>query len=151
MNQSILQRLKEDQKKAMKAHEKERLMLIRTLIADIRNEEIKCNKQELDEPEVLAVLRRGAKMRADAIVEAKKVGREETAAKEARELEWIETYLPQQLTEEEVREKAKALLADLGIENKKEMGKFMKAWMGKYRDISDGKTVQRILGELLQD
>ncbi len=149
MSDSILQKLKSDQKEAMKAHEKERLTLIRMLIADIRNEEIKLGKQELDEPEVLTVLRRGAKMRVDAIEDAKKVGRDETAAKEARELALIEAYLPKQLSEDEVREKAGALIAELGIESKKDMGKFMKAWMGKYRDVSDGKTVQKILGELL--
>ena len=149
MSDSILQKLKSDQKEAMKAHEKERLTLIRMLIADIRNEEIKLGKQELDEPEVLTVLRRGAKMRVDAIEDAKKVGRDETAAKEARELALIEAYLPKQLSEDEVREKAGALIAELGIESKKDMGKFMKAWMGKYRDVSDGKTVQKILAELL--
>ncbi len=149
MSNSILQQLKSDQKEAMKAHEKERLTLIRMLIADIRNEEIKLGKQELDEPEVLTVLRRCAKMRVDAIEDAKKVGRDETAAKEGRELAWIEAYLPKQLSEDEVREKAGALIAELGIESKKDMGKFMKAWMGKYRDVSDGKTVQKVLSELL--
>ncbi len=151
MSESILQRLKSDQKAAMKAKEKERLSLIRMLIADIRNEEIKLAKQELDDAEVLAVLRRAAKMRVDAIEDAKKVGRDETAAKEAQELAWIEVYLPKQLSDDQIREKARALVQELGIESKKDMGKFMKAWMAQYRDVSDGKTVQRILGELLNE
>jgi uncharacterized protein YqeY len=149
MSPSILQKLKGDQVEAMKAREKDRLTLIRMLIADIRNEEIKLGKQELEESEILTVLRRGAKMRADAIADAKKVGRDETAAKEAQELHWIEAYLPQQLSEDAVREKAQALIAELGIESKKDMGKFMKAWMSQYRDVSDGKTVQKVLADLL--
>jgi len=149
MTGKLQERLTADMKAAMKAGEKPRLGLIRMLINDLKNEQGRLLRDELSEDEEIAVLRKAAKMRKDAIDQARQVGREEAAANETRELEWIETYLPRQMSVEETEQMVKELLAELGIDSRKETGRFMKEWMARYKAVSDGKLVQQALGKLL--
>lgn len=149
MTGPVQERLTADMKAALKAGEKERLGLLRMLINDLKNEQLSGADDELGEEQELAVLRRSAKMRREALEQARELGREEIAAKEERELGWIESYLPRVMGIEEVEARAAELIAELGIENRKETGRFMKEWMSRYRAVSDGKVVQQVLGRLL--
>ncbi len=149
MSGPLQTKLTADLKTALKAGEKQRLGVIRMVIADLTNEQIKLNRDTLEEAEEQAVLRRSAKMRREAAEAARQAGRTQTAEQEASEAAIVEAYLPQRLTEAEIEDKARALLAELGIDSRKEQGKFMKAWMERYRAVSDGKLVSQVLGRLL--
>ncbi|MFQ5504039.1 MAG: GatB/YqeY domain-containing protein [Planctomycetota bacterium] len=149
MSGSTQKRLTEDMKTALRAGEKEKLTLLRMLINDLKNEQLSRTDDDLSEEQELAVLRRSAKMRREALEQARELGREEIASREERELGWIESYLPQVMDVEEVEARAAELIAELGIESRKETGRFMKEWMSRYRAVSDGKIVQQVLGKLL--
>ncbi|PIE21871.1 MAG: hypothetical protein CSA62_15235 [Planctomycetota bacterium] len=145
----LQQRISDDTKAAMKARDKERVQLLRMLVNDLQQEQYKTGKSELKEGEELAVLRKSAKMRGDSIQAAEDSGREEFAAKERRELEIIESYLPKMMDAEETQAKVQELLQELGISERKEQGRFMKEWMSRYKATSDGKLVNQLLGKLL--
>ncbi|MAE76799.1 MAG: hypothetical protein CMJ85_08030 [Planctomycetes bacterium] len=149
MSGAIQARLTADMKTAMKAGEKDRLLLIRMLISDLKNEQMKLNHEDLTEDEEFAVLRRASKMRKDAAEQARNAGRTDTAEKEEAEIVWIEGYLPQQLDTAEIEAKAREMIAELDIASRADQGRFMKEWMARYRAVSDGKIVNQVLGKLL--
>ena len=149
MSGEIQERLVTQMKEAMRAKAKDRLVLLRMLINDLKNEQEKLGHNKLNEDEELSVLRKAAKMRKDAAKMAHEAGRDEMARNELAELSIIETFLPTQLSPGETEQKLGALLAELGISEKKETGKFMREWMSRYKAVTDGKLVQRLLGERL--
>lgn len=154
MSGEIQARLVLQMKEAMRAKAKERLVLLRMLINDLKNEQDKLGDGKLEdgklcEADELSVLRKAAKMRKDAADMALDAGREEMAKNELAELAIIETFLPTPLSPEETEEKLDALLAELGVSEKKETGKFMREWMSRYQTVTDGKLVQRLLTERL--
>lgn len=146
----LQQRLSDDIKDAMRAKDKERLGLLRMLVNDLKQEQHRIGKDELSETEEHGVLRKSAKMRHEAIESAHEVGREDVATKERRELEIIETYLPQLMDAATTEAKVQELLAELRITERKEQGRFMKEWMSRYKAVSDGKLVNQVLGKLLR-
>lgn len=149
MSGEIQARLVEQMKDAMRAKEKERLVLTRMLINDLKNRQEKLGRNDLSEEEELSVLRKAANMRQDAADQAQDAGREEIAQNELAELAIIETFLPTQLSPEETAAKIDDLIKDLGISEKKETGKFMREWMSRYKASTNGKLVQRLLSERL--
>lgn len=146
---SLQDKITTDMKAALRAGEKDKLTVLRMLIADLKNFREAGGHDALTEEQEISVLRKAQKMRQDSVNSAREVGREEMAAKEERESEWIAGYLPQLMDEAQTREKAAALLAELGIRERKDTGRFMKEWMSRYKAVSDGRLVQRALGELL--
>ena len=103
---SLNDQLTEDLKQAMKAKDAMRLRTIRSLRAALKEKEIaerRDGEAHLSEEQVLAVVQKQAKQRRDAIAQYEPAGRDDLAAKEQEELEIIETYLPKQLGDEEIR------------------------------------------------
>jgi uncharacterized protein YqeY len=147
---AMLERLQQEMKTALKAGDKERLGVLRLLINDLKVEQGKRNRDDLTPDEETAVLMRAAKARKESIEQAEKFGRADIAAKEKYELALIETYLPVQMSEAEVEARALELIADLGLAGKKDAGRFMKEWMSRHKGAADGKTVQMVVGRLLQ-
>ncbi len=96
-----------------------------------------------------AVVTKAVKMRGDAAEQYTAADRPELASKEMAEAEVLRTYLPAALREDEVGELVKAKLEELGITEKRDLGKLMKSLMAEYKGRIDGKTVQRIAGGLL--
>lgn len=146
---SLQERITTDMKAALRAGEKDKLTLLRMLIADLKNFAEAGGHSELKEAREIDVLRKAHKMRLDSVASAKEAGRDEMAAKESQEAAWISGYLPQLMDESETREKVAALVAELGISDRKETGRFMKEWMARYKASSDGRIVQKALGEVL--
>ena len=144
-----LERLQSDMKEAMKSGEKERLGVIRMLIADIKKEPLNLGHEILTEAEEENVIKRALKARRDTIDQAGKANRQDIVDKEKSEIRFVEVYLPKQMDEAEITAKAKEICAALGITQKKDLGRFMKEWQGKYKDVSDGKLVQRVVSGLL--
>ncbi|MBP1904317.1 GatB/YqeY domain-containing protein [Paenibacillus turicensis] len=146
---SLSERLNEDMKQAMKSQDKFKLSTIRLIRATIKNLEIDL-KRTLNDNEVLDILSREIKQRKDALQEFTKAGREDLADKVKAEAEFIAEYLPQQLTEEEIKVIVQQTIQETGASSKADMGKIMSALMPKVKGRADGKLVNQAVQELLQ-
>ncbi len=147
---SLKDKLTEDMKQAMKDKEagKLRLSVIRMVRAAIKNVEID-TKAELAEEDVIAIVAKEVKMRRDSMEEFKKGQRDDLVDQLEQEIEVLLPYLPQQLTEAEVREIVTEAVAIAGATSSKDMGKVMAVLMPKVKGRADGKLVNNIVRELL--
>ena len=103
----------------------------------------------LDNPDELAVLARAVKSRRDSIKSYVEGGRQDLADKEQAEIEVIERYLPKQLSEDDAREAIAAIVEELGLSSKKELGKVMREVKARYPGQIDGKLASSIAAQLL--
>jgi len=145
---SLQDRLTADMKAAMKAGDRDRLGVIRMLIADLKQEQFRTGRDTLKEDEEIAVLRKSVKTRRETVEQAEQAGRDDIATKEKAEITLIESYLPQMMSPDELREKVKELAAEVGYAGPQDKGKFMKAWMAKYKGLAEGRDVQSALNAL---
>jgi len=146
---SLLERLNNDMKQAMKNKEKDKLSVIRMLKAAVQNEAIKLGKQELSEADELTVLSREFKQRKDSLHEFDNAGRQDLVEKVRTEMTVVETYMPKQLTEEELAEIIKATISEVGANSKAEIGKVMAAIMPKIKGKADGSLVNKLVQQHL--
>jgi uncharacterized protein YqeY len=137
-------------KTAMKAkgEGKLRLSVIRMARAAIKNAEID-KRQEFDDAQVVEILAREVKMRRDAIVEFSKVDRPDTVKDLETEIAVLLEYLPQQLSEGEIRQLAEETIRAVEAQSAKDLGKVMGALTPKTKGRADGKLVNQIVRELL--
>ena len=145
---SIKDTLTNDMKEAMKAKEKDRLAVIRMVRGAIKQIEID-SKKELDDEAVIGVISKDVKMRKDSVEEFKKGGREDLVAKTEAEIAVLMPYLPQQLSEDEIRSLVQAAVEQVGASSPKDMGKVMGVLMPKVKGRADGKLVNTIVKEAL--
>lgn len=147
---SLKEQLTEDMKQAMKDREagKQRLSVIRMVRAAIKKVEID-TKTELAEDGVLDIIAKEVKMRRDSLEEFKKGGREDLVAQTEQEIAILTPYLPEQLSEEAIRALVTEAIAESGASGPKEMGKVMAVLMPKVKGRADGKLVNTIVRELL--
>jgi len=148
-NMSLLERLNNDMKQAMKNKEKDKLSVIRMLKAALQNEAIKLGNKELTEDEELTVLSRESKQRKDSLQEFSNAGREDLVEKIRTEIKYVELYMPQQLTEEEVTNIVKETIESIGATSKADMGKVMGALMPKVKGKADGALVNKLVQQHL--
>ena len=147
---SLKDKLTADMKDAMKAREagKLRLSVIRLVRGAIRQQEIDGQK-ELSDEDVLGVISKEVKQRRDSIEDFQKGGRDDLVAEAEAEIAVLMEYLPQQLSEDEVRNLVKEAIVAIGAASPKDMGKVMKELMPKVKGRADGKLVNGIVKELL--
>ncbi|MFW2386700.1 MAG: GatB/YqeY domain-containing protein [Polyangiales bacterium] len=137
---ALLEQIDADLKKAML----ERDEVTRDTLRMVKSELL-----TLDNPDELAVLSRAVKSRRDSIKSYLEGGRQDLADREQAEIEVIERYLPKQLSEEEAREAVAAIIEELGLSSKKELGKVMKEIKARFPGQVDGKLASSIAGQLL--
>jgi uncharacterized protein YqeY len=142
------ERIQNDLKESMKARDAERTSTLRMLLAELKNERIKLG-HEVGEEEFARVLQRGVKQRQDSVDQYRKAGREDLAAKEEREAQVLSAYLPEQVSEEEVRRAIEEVVREQGLSGAAGLGAVMKAVLPRYQGRIDGKTVQRLAREVL--
>lgn len=147
---SIKDKLVEDMKQAMKDKEagKLKLSVIRMVRASIKNVEID-RRHELSEDETLEVLAREVKLRRDAMDEFAKGNRPDLVENLRNELAILMEYLPQQLSEDEVRALVQEAVQATNASGPKEMGKVMAALMPKVKGRADGKLVNQLVRDAL--
>lgn len=145
---SLLGRLNDDMKQAMKNKQKEKLTVIRMVKAALQNEGIKL-QHTLTEEEELTVLAREVKQHKDSLLEFKKAGREDRVNKLQSEIQILSAYLPEQLTEEELVDIIKQVISEVGATSKADMGKVMTAVMPKVKGKTDGSLVNKLVIQLL--
>lgn len=121
---SIKDQIKDDMKAAMKAGEKDKLGVIRMVSAAIKQIEVD-ERKELNDAEVLAVLDKMAKQRRESIKQFRDGGREDLAAVEEAEINVLQTWLPEQLSDEEINALVAEAINTTGAEGMKDMGKVM--------------------------
>lgn len=147
---SLQERLTEDVKTAMKAREagKSRLSVLRMVKASIRNIEID-RKKELNDEEVLDVLAKEVKMRRDSMEDFRKGNRPDLVAALEEEIAILAEYLPAQLSEEEVRVLVDQAVSQAQAATAKDMGKVMAILMPQVKGKADGKLVNTLVRERL--
>ncbi|WP_338470297.1 GatB/YqeY domain-containing protein [Niallia sp. XMNu-256] len=145
---SLLERLNSDMKQAMKTKEKDKLGVIRMIKAAIQNESIRAG-HDLSLEEELTVLSREVKQRKDSLHEFEKAGRDDLVEKIRTELQYVELYMPEQLSEEELSEIVKQAIAEVGASTKTEMGKVMSVLMPKVKGKADGSLVNKLVQQHL--
>jgi uncharacterized protein YqeY len=142
---SLLAKIDQDLKDAMRAREADRLSALRMLKSSLKYAAIDGAGGEdgLSDADVITVLRKRIKQCQDAVEGFVKGGRPEQAAKERAELALLEGYLPAALSEEELAALVRAAIAETGASGKGQMGAVMKAVMAKAEGRADGKSVNR--------
>ena len=147
---SLQERLTEDVKPAMKAREagKSRLSVLRMVKASIRNIEID-RKKELNDEDVLDVLAKEVKMRRDSMDDFRKGNRPDLVAALEEEIAILAEYLPAQLSEEEVRALVDQAVSQAQATTAKDMGKVMAILMPQVKGKADGKLVNTLVRERL--
>lgn len=147
---SLEKQLVEDMKLAMKSGDKSTLETIRLLRAQIKTASID-KRGELSESELTQVLQKEAKKRKESIAMFKQGNREDLVNKETAELEIINRYLPEQMSEEALKAIVKETAQNIQAASEKDMGRLMGAVMPKVQGKADGKFVQQIVKNYLAD
>jgi len=145
----VKNRIRQDLKAAMKAREVQRLSTIRLILSEIERKE-KEKGLPAEEDAIIQILYTMIKKRKEAIELFIKGGRQDLADKDGQEIPIIESYLPQQMSEDEIRREAVAALSELGVTSAKEMGKVMGVLSKKLAGQAQGSTISRIVKEELQ-
>ncbi|WP_200974627.1 GatB/YqeY domain-containing protein [Echinicola sp. 20G] len=147
---SLKQSIESEIKKAMLAKDKDRLRALRSIKSLIMLEETKGGEKGLTEEDELKLLTKAAKQRKDSVEIYQQQNREDLAATELSELEIINEFLPKQLSEEELEAELKSIIAEVGAEGPKDMGKVMGAATKKLAGKADGKMIsQKVKGLLV--
>ncbi len=149
---SIKDQILEDLKTAMKAQDKERLKVLRSLKAKFLEKEIserKGGESTLSEAQYIEVLVKAAKQRKESIAQFSDGGREDLVVIERAELAIIEDYTPAMMSEEEVRNIIVKKISALGATGPQDMGKVMGALMGALKGKADGGLISSIVKEEL--
>lgn len=151
---SIHERLEKDLKNAMYTKDAVRLRTIRLLRAALKDKEIAergaGNTDGLTEEDVVGVLQKQAKQRRDAIEQYEQADRDDLAQVERDELALIETYLPEPMSDEDVRKILHEIIMATGAASPRDMGKVMGEAMKRTKGLADGRRVQALAKELLQ-
>jgi uncharacterized protein len=146
---SLLERLNNDMKQAMRNKEKDKLSVIRMIKASLQNEAIKLGNNELSEEEEVTILSRESKQRKDSLHEFDKAGRQDLVEKVRAELAIVELYMPEQLSDDELSEIVKETISEIGANSKADMGKVMAAIMPKVKGKADGSLVNKLVQQHL--
>ena len=144
----LLSKIEGDLKTAMREKNELARETLRMLLAGAKNKRIELGR-DLEDPDVVDVLRKATKSRADSAQQYDDAGRPELAEKERAEAAVIATYLPAQKSAEEIEAAVKAVIEEVGATSKADMGKVIKTVMAKHKGEVDGKTVSQIVGKLL--
>lgn len=146
----LKERLMEDYKAAMKDHDvttKETVNLVR---AAIKQHEVDAQVLLDDDADIIPIIKKQVKMRVDALADFAKAGRADLEENYRKEIEILKRYLPEEMSEEAIREKVSTIAEELNIEqNMKSMGKLMKETMAQLKGEADGSLVSKVVKEFL--
>ena len=139
---SLKARIQEDVKQAMRAHQREQLAALRLVTAAIKQKEVD-ERIELSDEQVLAVLDKMVKQRRESLDQFLQAGREDLAAKEQFELDLIQGYLPEPLSEDQLADLIRSTIDKLGASSIRDMGAVMNALRGQVQGRADMKAVSQ--------
>lgn len=145
-------RLDSDLKQAMRDRAIVRTRTLRSIRAALQEKEIEKRSSgsvELTDEEVVAVLQKQAKQRADSISQFEEAGRDDLVESEREELEVIKQYLPAQISDDEVQQVVEEIIADVGAVSMADMGKVMGAAIAALKGRAEGRRINEIARRLL--
>lgn len=146
---SLLQKFDDELKVAIKTSDKLKVSVLRMAKAALKNRQIE-KRGELSEEEVLSVISMLSKQRRESIEQFSKGGRDDLANKEKQELEILQSYMPSQLTPEELDRIIVETIKESSAQGIKDMGKVMRLLMPRIKGAADGKVVNQRVKELLE-
>ncbi len=145
---AVRDQLNQDLHAALRAADEPRKTAIRTLLAAIHNAEIEAGGS-IDDAAVAAILSREARQRRESIAEFRKGGRDDLVAKEEADLDFVATYLPDQMTRDAIETAARAVIDRVGAKGPADRGRVMAAIMPELRGKADGGEINAVVSELL--
>ncbi|MBI4824946.1 MAG: GatB/YqeY domain-containing protein [Nitrospirae bacterium] len=148
---ALSDQISSDLNAALKANDKTRLSILRMVKSAIKNREIDKGHVVLTDDEAMAILNSFVKKGKESVEQFAKAGREELAEKERQELEIVQSYLPEQLSEDRIKEMAVEAVKETGAAGAKDFGNVMKAMMVKTKGKADGKVVSALVKKLLEE
>lgn len=148
MTAKIKEKVLEDMKAAMRAHEKERLATIRLIMAAFKQREVD-ERIELSDEQIIATLNKMIKQRRDSISQFEAGNRPDLVQKEQQEITVIQTYLPKQLSTAEIDQAVATALQEAGASSAKDMGKVMALLKAKLQGKADMSVVSNKVKERL--
>ncbi len=145
---TLKDKLLANMKEALKSKDSLRLNTIRSVISAIKNQEIDL-RRELQEEEILSVVTREGKKRKEASALFKQGGRTDLMEKEDQELVILQDYLPEQVSEEDLRKRIQEVIAETGAEGMKDFGKIMKVLVPEFKGKAYNSVIKDLAGEFL--
>ena len=144
----LKQTLLSDLKGAMKSKDSLKVDTLRLIVSEIKNREIDL-REELGDEAIIALLTTQIKKRKEAAGMYEKGGRTDLKEKEEKESAIIQVYLPEQVGEEELKQRIQAVIAETGAQGPKDMGKVMKVVVPEFKGKAEGDQIRKIVSELL--
>ncbi len=141
---TLNEKIKEDIKTAMKAKDAKTLEVLRMLASSVKNKAIDL-KEELQDADVIAVIKSDVKKLEDAIVQFVQGAREDLAEKTKEEITILKKYLPEEMSDEVLKEKVEAILKKVGIEDPSKIGQAIGAVMAELKGMVDGGRVKKMV------
>lgn len=141
---NLNERISEDMKGAIKTGDKFKLSVLRMLKSSLQLEKINL-KKDLDDKEVMSVIKKAVKQRKDSIVEFEKYGKTDEIADLQKEIDVLKVYLPEELSEEKIKEEVDEAFQNLKPESIKDMGKVMKYLTDKIGTQADMSLVSKLV------
>ena len=135
-------------KEAMKSKDSVKLGTVRSVISAVKNQEINL-KKELSEEEILTIVSREVKKRKEAAVLYEKGNRPELKDKEIQEMKILQTYLPEQVSEKDLRRRIQEVIDETGAEGMKDFGKIMKTLVPEFKGKADNSLIKELANEYL--
>ena len=139
------QKLRDDMKTALRAKDAQRTQVLRAVLAAAKNRAIELRVDAIPESELVAVLKREAKQRAESLDFARKAGRDDLVRENEAAVAIVESYLPKQLSEAELRAEIQTIMGETGAAD---VGSIMKELGRRHTGRYDGKLASRLAGEL---
>lgn len=141
------ERILNDYREAMKNQDKLKSSALSFLRAEMLNLSLAKKKKNLDDNEVSSVIRKQIKSRQDSIEQFRKGLRQDLVDKESKELEILKSYLPKEMSVEEIKKIIEEVISTTGASGMKDMGKVMKELMAKIGQAADGKLISDLVKE----
>lgn len=142
---TLEEKILNDYKEAMKSRDSLKSSVLSFLRADLLNTAVAKKKAKLDDPEVITVIKKQIKQRQDSIEQFTKGGRVEMAEKEEKEMVILKSYLPPELSEDEIKRIIEEAIVSTAAAGMKDMGKVMKEVNAKVAGQADGKLVSDLV------
>ena len=149
----LREQLTDDLKEAMRSKDDTRKRTVRSIIAAMKKAETELDSRGarvvLDDPGILGIISKQAKQRKESIEAFQAGGRQDLVDREQAELAILESYLPQQLTQAEIKEEARQVIAETGASSPRDIGTVMRPLMARLKGRADGRLVNQVVRELL--
>ena len=151
METTLKQKLTEDLKQALRDGDKVKRSVIRLVMAAIKNAEIAARPSNVDDSDVLGIITKEVRQRQESIEAFRQGNRQELVAQEEAEMAILQSYLPKQMTREEIVAEVRKVIEEVGARGPSDKGKVMPKLITQLKGKADGREINAVVTELLQN